>query len=91
MTQPTNTTHIPSPKISGGANDIYLPENSKVSGGNSNIYLKESASVGGGANDILQKEKSGGGVKGCACHRGREREGEGERGGEGGSHEMRMI
>ena len=36
MAQPTNTQHIPSPKISGGANDIYLSENSKVSGGNSN-------------------------------------------------------
>ena len=41
MAQPTNTKHIPSPNISGGANDINLPENSKVAGSNSNIYLKE--------------------------------------------------
>ena len=56
MAQPTNTQHTPSPNISGGANDINLPENSKVSGGNSNIYLNSPSSVGGGANDILQKE-----------------------------------
>ena len=56
MAQPTNTQHIPSPNISGGANDINLPENSKVAGSNSNIYLKDPASVSGGANDILQKE-----------------------------------
>ena len=56
MAQPTDTQHKPSPNISGGANDIYLPENLKVSGGNSNIYLNTPSSVGGGANDILQGE-----------------------------------
>ena len=39
MAQPTDTQHKPSPKIPGGANDIYLPENPRVSGGNANIYL----------------------------------------------------
>ena len=45
MTQPTNTQHTPSPKVAGGANDIYMPENSKVSGGNSNIYIISSPSL----------------------------------------------
>ena len=56
MAQPTDTQHKPSPKISGGVNDIYLPEVPKMSGGNSNIYLRDPSPVGGGANDILQKE-----------------------------------
>ena len=56
MAQPTDTQHKPSPNISGGVNDINLPENPKVSGGNSNIYLNTPSSVGGGANDILQGE-----------------------------------
>ena len=41
MAQPTDTQHKPSPKISGGVNDIYLPEVPKMSGGNSNIYLRD--------------------------------------------------
>ena len=41
MAQPTDTQHKPSPKISGGVNSIYLPENPRVSGGNNNIYLKD--------------------------------------------------
>tara|TARA_R110002020_G_scaffold62132_4_gene166611 strand:+ start:1466 stop:1687 length:222 start_codon:yes stop_codon:yes gene_type:complete len=52
MAQPTDTQHKPSPNISGGANDIYLPENTKVSGGNNNIYLTNPAATSGGANDI---------------------------------------
>ena len=59
MAQPTDTQHKPSPKISGGVNDIYLPEVPKMSGGNNNIYLREPSPVGGGANDILQKEIPG--------------------------------
>ena len=30
MAQPTDTQHKPSPKIPGGANDNYIPENHRV-------------------------------------------------------------
>ena len=43
MAQPTDTQHKPSPKISGGANDIYLAENQATTG--SGIYLQDNKPV----------------------------------------------
>ena len=56
MAQPTDTQHKPSPKIPGGANNIYLTYNLRVSGGNANIYLSNPAATPGGANDVLPQE-----------------------------------
>ena len=43
MTQPTNTQHTPSPKVAGGANDIYLQDNTPTTG--SGIYLQDNKPV----------------------------------------------
>ena len=45
---------ILSPKISGGANNIYNPPVSKVA--STSIYLTDSQPVGGGANSIQHPE-----------------------------------
>ena len=58
MAQPTDTKHKPSPNITGGVNDIYLPEVPKMSVGNSNIYLQDAPKIAGGANDIYLKENT---------------------------------
>ena len=50
--QPKDTKHIPSPKISGGANDIYMANPSATAGGANDIYMPENPKVAGGANDI---------------------------------------
>ena len=55
--QPTTKKHIPSPTISGGANDIYIKgEAPKTAGGNSSIYLTNPPATSGGANDIYMPE-----------------------------------
>ena len=54
MAQPTDTQHKPSPNISGGVNDIYLPEVPKVA--NTDIYLKQNQRVPGGVNDIYMPD-----------------------------------
>ena len=55
--QPTNKKHIPSPKISGGANDIYIKgEAPRTAGGANNIYMSNPAATAGGANDIYMPE-----------------------------------
>tara|TARA_R110002012_G_scaffold213268_1_gene384389 strand:+ start:2849 stop:2980 length:132 start_codon:yes stop_codon:yes gene_type:complete len=43
MAQPTDTQHKPSPNISGGANDIYLADNTPTP--NTGIYLENNKPV----------------------------------------------
>ena len=53
--QPKTQDYLnPSPKVSGGANNIYNPPVSKVA--STSIYLTDSQPVGGGANSIQHPE-----------------------------------
>tara|TARA_R100000900_G_scaffold79029_1_gene62219 strand:+ start:187 stop:432 length:246 start_codon:yes stop_codon:yes gene_type:complete len=53
--QPTPQDYLnPSPKVSGGVNNIYNPPVSKVA--STSIYLTDSQAVGGGANSVQHPE-----------------------------------